>query len=183
MPNWCNNSVKITGPQEDIDTFLNDVLALGGEGVSQENGHHSFRPDKDILSGFFPLDPSAYKEVEFANGTTMTAFADNGAEMAYDLWGSKWPDCESNLSWVEGEASVSWGFQTAWSPTGAGTRLLSEKYPTLKFVHGYFEGGMGYMGSALFYDGSQRAEIYYEEVCDWEFPAMERLMEAMAVLA
>jgi hypothetical protein len=49
-------------------------------------------------------------------------------------------------------------FQSAWAPPLPVIEAMSKRFPSLNFALEYFEGGGGFMGSALYVDGELTEE-------------------------
>jgi len=125
MPNWCSNSVKISGSKEQIDAlekFLND-----------NNG-------KDWFDFFRPIPPE-YKEGELWYGWSI------------NNWGCKW-NCDA-ADWsredVEDEdvSTISFSFDSPWGPPIALYEAATEDGYYIEAY--YLEEGMGFVGK--FEDG------------------------------
>lgn len=126
MPNWCSNNIEITGPETDVDTFVNTLTEH-----PDRDGHYS------ILNTFIPMpDP-----------------VDDWYKWAVTHWGTKWPD---SMRIIERETtSVTLTGDTAWAPPLPGMTNVSKQFPTLTFILTYCEEGMCFMGSAVTRNGTQ----------------------------
>ena len=142
MPNWCDNSVTITGPNSVIDKIEKIV--------KEENS------DNGLLNFMFPMpaelkDTTAdgkkneYMEKKYGHSDWYT--------WACDSWGTKWEICEfygMDRQYLteqnEGESTITFGFQSAWSPPiGAYENFLSENEECSLKAY-YYEGGCDFMG-------------------------------------
>jgi hypothetical protein len=71
-------------------------------------------------------------------------------------WGTKWSAGEVYSSYEEQGivgGTITYDFDTAWSPPVPIVEALAEKFPSLNIAHYYCEGGMGYAGAAFYRDG------------------------------
>lgn len=145
MPNWCENTLEVTGDAEQLKHFVQAV-----------------KTETEILS-FESLLPTPKELLE-----------DNGAAgrmplwytWRHDNWGTKW-DVDKNDSnliqqirdyWWDGSKDADdleilaekWQsgfyFWTAWSPPVPFVDFASKIFPTLTFNLKYFEGGNVFAG-------------------------------------
>lgn len=144
MPNWCSNSVTITGNKEQIDKFE--------KFLNEKNGKDWF--------DFFAKCPEELKSVDSPNNGP-------GAEKliekyghsdwyswSVDNWGTKW-NCDAQ-DWQRNENSISFWFDSAWSPPTAIYDTINYSEMSSIEAH-YLEEGMGYVGK--YADG---VDNYYE---------------------
>ena len=61
------------------------------------------------------------------------------------MWGTKWNVSDSEID--EDENSVSYGYNTAWSPNCAFFKNICKQYPLLDFTLEYEEEGVGFEGT------------------------------------
>jgi hypothetical protein len=71
------------------------------------------------------------------------AYNSGGYEWCCKHWGTKWDLWEDNCTRQEGVRSLHFYFDTAWSPPIPVIEALAKKFPKLKFIHKYWERGMG----------------------------------------
>jgi hypothetical protein len=150
MPNWCQNTLTITGPEAMIKKFMADAqdkqkrqdhtpTELSLEKLyptpsqNELNNMQSVKPKDPLLAALFQSKPVDWYSWRVTN------------------WGTKW-DVEA---WVEKSEprKVVYGFDSAWSPPIDALTHISEDYPDLKFVLSYREDGMGFRGKATIKDG------------------------------
>jgi hypothetical protein len=132
MPNYCANTLTITGPPSDLLSFF---LA------NSDGDDESFIPLK--FSKALP-PPSG--------GDTL--------QWRVDHWGTKWePFCGAVSNGVESSARLQdfWTgalepvvvtFDTAWAPPIAWLEYVAPGYPTLEFVLEFAEAGADFQGVA-----------------------------------
>jgi hypothetical protein len=139
MPNWCNNSITISGPKDKITKLYNDTVA--------ENG---------LLQVMYPMP----KELEDTTSPSpkegepqpLVDGYDNWYDWRVNNWATKWDVDVENLELSEDGTNISGWFDSAWSPpTGAYDEFLARNEDcSIKAL--YYEGGMDFGGEYL--DGS-----------------------------
>ena len=141
MPNWCNNNITITGPKKKLEQLEN--AAREGK----------------FLNFLYPM-PEDLEGTE-ANGTTRKNLEKlYGHSDWYSWrttnWSTKWEidiydgsiqTKQELLGPEEGEAELSFGFDTAWSPPIGAYEHYIENNPDVSFNAYYFEGGCDFMGN------------------------------------
>lgn len=139
MPNWCNNTVQITGPNKKIKEIKKAI---------EEDG---------FLQYLYPMP----KELE---GTTADGSKNEelikktGASDWYDWrtsnWGTKWevtrdysdPAVEEFSEQSEGESQLVWSFDSAWSPPIGAYECFLDKNSDVSIFATYYEPGCDFMG-------------------------------------
>lgn len=139
MPNWCNNSITISGPKDKITKLYNDTVA--------ENG---------LLQVMYPMP----KELEDTTSPApkegepqpLVDGYDNWYDWRVNNWATKWDVDVEHLELSEDGTNISGWFDSAWSPpTGAYDEFLARNEDcSIKAL--YYEGGMDFGGEYL--DGS-----------------------------
>lgn len=137
MPNWCNNSVTITGNKEQIDKFE--------KFLNEKNGKDWF--------DFFAECPEELKSVDSPNnGPSAEKLIEKYGHSdwyswAVDNWGTKW-NCDAQ-DWNRDGDSISFWFDSAWSPpTNLYEKITNDDYDVEAY---YLEEGMQFVGK--FSDG------------------------------
>ena len=135
MPNWCNNTLRITGPEADIEAFKKKAVGHSpwhkppeGEEPDALNFHSLLPVPDDVLA-------AGYEAA--------------GYDWERDHWGCKWGACHAELI-DEWDGCVCYSFDTAWSPPIEFCQSVARQWPTLTFILEYEEGGMGFKGLARF---------------------------------
>ena len=158
MPNHCTNELRLTGPKEVLDQFRLDAS----------------QPAK----GWSPSDEST--EPTLLNFQGAAPFPEEGRDdsqgwynWSVENWGTKWNayDVDTNVT----DQGISYDFTTAWSPPLAWLDAASAKYPEIKFMLAYFEGGCDFCGVRIIRDGkvilNHEAPAYDSDTmvddCDW----------------
>ena len=145
MPNWCENTLEVSGTTEDIKAFKTQA--------KKEEGEHK----TDLsLAQFVPL-PAELKDTRSpALKPNKKLIAQLGFDNWYDWqihnWGTKW-DVNATLS-SEKPRTLHYFFDTAWSPPTAWLEKVSAMFPNLKFKLKYEEPGMAFHGTLKAYQGT-----------------------------
>ena len=129
MPNWCMNSLIITGPQEDVLKFKK-IASINTDPIN----------DKKYLdfNSFIPIPKEKQKECWY--------------EWELENWGTKWGAC--NVDYVMYDKNrIGYNFDSAWSPPIMFIKNVSKLFPKLLFEMDYEEGGMCFKGTATFQNG------------------------------
>lgn len=185
MPNWCNNTVTISGPEDSIAAF---IKAARGRMANYNNAYfdgeawpvHDEIRMKAAVKDPAPLDdeecsfcfnalypvPEDFRRFPFDNGRANKLGEHVGEERAIggygwqsNNWGTKWdvgPGAEFSV--IENQY-VEIEFMTAWSPPVSFFDKVCKDYPNLQFELTYYEGGMGYAGRSTFAQGELIEEI------------------------
>ena len=122
MPNWCNNSITITGPAEKIAALWARASA-GAEGTA-------------LLNAMRPM-PAELLEGEAWYGWRV------------ENWGTKWDIDMQGLEFAEfsdGTATISGWADSAWSPPLDAFQSYSNENPDVTMELKYFEPGMAFIG-------------------------------------
>jgi hypothetical protein len=164
MPNHCDNTLVITGPDIDIRRFI----------------HITKCDEKEpyVISQHMPI-PVAHKE------------ADHWYEWCVSNWGTKWGDYDTQLFKDVPDEAI-FHYQTAWGPYSDDfLKKISVPFPTLTFLMQYEERGMGFLGvtvvsgGELLYADSSEPDLpeyneddedaWYDEMNDAYLKEMDRL--------
>ena len=147
MPNWCSNTLHISGDDDKVKSFFNNGI---------QNGLWK-------MSLYFPMP----KELEETTAPSKENNEDLIKRFGYDNWydwrcanyGTKWDADSENY----GDDHVY--FETAWSPPLPWLEKVAKDYPELTFRLDYSEEGMQFGGTcvALHIDGEFASA---NQVCD-----------------
>lgn len=125
MPNHCDNTLVITGPDVDIRRFI----------------HITKCDDKEpyVIAQHMPI-PDEFK-------------GDGWYAWCCTNWGTKWGDYETEL-FKDAVDQAIFHYLTAWGPySDEFLKKISEPFPTLTFLMQYEERGMGFLGVSVVRDG------------------------------
>jgi hypothetical protein len=139
MPNWCDNNLTVTGDAEAIKRFVADIT----------NEDESITILKNLVP--FPAELEGPAIILLGGEVAGQALTDEGYSWCLRNWGTKWGDCETEIT-VNDDYLVL-RYQTAWSPAVEGIERISAMFPTLVFQTDWVEEGIGFIGAASFENG------------------------------
>ena len=148
MPNWCSNSITITGPAAKIRALWEQTI----QDADDETG---------LLNAMHPMP-------KHLHGTTApSADGQDWYSWRVDNWGTKWEVSSEGLEFTEnadGTAEISGWFDSAWSPPIGAYERFVEQNEDCSLTASYFEPGMDFAG---FWDNG--SDEYLENLHDvWE---------------
>lgn len=153
MPNWVDNRISIHGTKEEIAKIKAQLSQpiITGDNEKIEETEFSFlniiAPPKDKLHIYYGEVSSSTLKSENEDETTYNWYNWNITN-----WGTKW-DVSSELSDLDGtETSLSYAFQTAWSPPIPALQKLSEQHPSAE-ISLWWEEEQGFGGEEDFSAG------------------------------
>ena len=140
MPNWCSNSLDVSGPDRVLQAWINNVERNRGSEIG-------------LFGSFAPM-PEDIADWYVAH---------------INEWGTKWdvPISDGHLfidRYVDG---VTLRFDTAWSPPLSWLESMCRDWPSLQFGLAFEEPGMNFMGYAIFKDGEYT--LAEDECVDWDY--------------
>lgn len=151
MPNWCYQTLSISGEPKQLNKLLKKIEVT----KSEENNHHEATP--------FSFQRVIPMPTQLLYGT--------GAEWhewRVNNWGTKWqPDIDvaDTTGWEHG--SIGFIFNTAWSPPYPIIEALVKEFKKLEFHWTYWEESYEYWGV---HDYAKGREVAYEggafKTCD-----------------
>jgi hypothetical protein len=187
MPNWCYNSLSIEGSKEDISAIkiqLNQPYVKQHDQWNPETGQMEVK-DYTYSNPVFAFHNIHNHRQDGVSDEEYIKQSDHTLPIAeqmmfkgnnwYDWnvrnWGTKWdvgvgddneyPDTELM---EEGETSLAYRFNTAWSPPLPAIEALSAQYPDVEFNLSY-EEETGWGGENLFIDGNGTEIEVYNNKC------------------
>ena len=177
MPNWCNNTLNVSGDKKSIAAFLtaargrhagyNDPYrGNGGDGTWPahdkvrvralvKNPAPVYGDELDFcMNALYPV-PLDYRRFPFDDNQARKLGEAVGEPRKYggyrwqtDHWGSKW---DVNGELLEShDTFLQYQFDSAWSPPISFFEKISKDFPNLTFELKYYEGGMGFAGRSTF---------------------------------
>jgi hypothetical protein len=117
MPNWCHNTLEITGPKDQLERILGPILKDDDSCIS-------------FLETYVPR-PEESK--------------DEWNEWNCKNWGTKWPDDQTRLVSKQ-DNGLKLRFLSAWGPPREGITMMSKFFPELEFALGYAEPLCNFQG-------------------------------------
>lgn len=163
MPNWCYNSLCVSGNKEILADFVSKTLVpcnMSSEEEYDESHRFTFNIlhplPKALEGGFSPLpklegeDDTQYKE-RMAENVRLY-----GAEDWYDWnrynWGTKWDASSTCVEELDDQNFII-QFHTAWSPPIYWFEKIIPMYPQLEFNLTFDEESQDYCGRMTGNDG------------------------------
>jgi|AACY02.3.fsa_nt_gi hypothetical protein len=137
MPNWCDNVLEVTGPEEVLARFV-EATTTDSEG-------------QNLLFELLVPEPPEERENNWPLGWRV----ESG-------WGTKWDLDGDDCGFAREPGFAGWSFMTAWSPPLLWVERVAAMFPELTFRLGYEEGGMDFCGVQRFTDGEHTVEGSWE---------------------
>lgn len=175
MPNWCHNTLIVTGPEEALSRFDDAHRTRDKDGAPAFTFQGSV-PRPTILglmqSGFRDIDGEQVKVWWMRNGEavriadrTLQFLRDRyGATNWYDWglkhWGTKWDAGEAGFEASPGGRLYT--FSTAWGPPGEWVQKASAAHPELTLTIEYDEPGMCFAGTFRVAGGAVLSDEQHE---------------------
>jgi len=133
MPNWCNNTITLTGPKEKITAIY--------EKAKEDNALlQQLYPMPTQLEGTTSPAPKEGKVQPLVDGH------DNWYDWRVDNWSTKWDVDVEGLELSDDGTTITGWFDSAWSPPiGAYEHFLTEN-EDCSISSLYYEGGMDFAG-------------------------------------
>lgn len=144
MPNWCENTVIITGPSKWINTFKRKVRSKD----AVLDFYKLIPYPKDVLKA--PYDPVQY-------------------DWEVNNWGCKWGANNPHLSETRigrKKKRLVYNFDTAWAPALGFFVKSSKLFKKLEFSMFNNEPGCNYIG----YDKAKSGVLIHSKVADYPSP-------------
>ena len=154
MPNWCSNTIEITGPKSAISNLWEQAQANNGLLAA-------LRPEPDYsatpVAEAFPEVSAQYAKTESEREAALknepTIREDSWWDWRVQNWGSKWDVDLDGVEFVDngdGSASIVGSFDSAWSPpTEAVAHFFQQSEDLGVDLHMdlmYYEPGMAFAG-------------------------------------
>ena len=159
MPNWCNNSINISGSTETIKTLW-DEANKEGSGLLD-----AMKPMPKELDGTTSPTPQEGQAGYKGPQPTVDGF-DNWYDWRVKNWGTKWDiDPKEGLEFTDngdGTAQISGWFESAWAPPIQAYDTFLDDMDGCSLTADYHEPGMDFAG---FYDNGD--DQYMEGLGEW----------------
>ena len=139
MPNWCDNTISITGPTE-------EVKQLYGRLTAEE-------PKRGLCESLYPMPKELKHTVSPAPEDGKQPIVDghnNWYDWACDKWGTKWDTTDEQWEMAEntdGTATIEGSFCTAWGPPIGVYEHARDIHPNLFIDAMYYESGCAFAGT------------------------------------
>ena len=145
MPNWCNNSITISGPTETIKQVWDDAH------VGDDFG---------LLNAMVPMPTELEDTTKGSNGDAL-----NWYDWRVANWGTKWDISDEGLEYVDnkdGTSHITGWFDSAWAPPIEAYNTFLGDMDNCSIEATYEEGGMDFAG--IYSDGDDQ---YMEGLSEW----------------
>jgi hypothetical protein len=137
MPNWCSNTLQISGCPKQMDEFISKSIVKSAMDI-----------DIFLMDGLIKMP----EELAICEEITPEEKAERMAKYGYDNWydwrfenwGSKWDAQESYITEEENGWTIN--FDTAWSPAIPYIKQVAKMYPDLIFDLYFMETGEWFAG-------------------------------------
>ena len=133
MPNWCNNTITLTGPKEKITAIY--AKAKEDNALLQQ-----LKPMPEALEGTTSPSPTEGKVQPLVDGF------DNWYDWRVQNWGSKWDVDADNLELSEDGTTIEGWFDSAWAPPIHAYEYFLTDNEDCSIKSYYYEGGMDFGG-------------------------------------
>jgi hypothetical protein len=165
MPNWCNNSITISGPTETIKQLWEDAHADMG---------------KDTERGL--LDAMAPMPQELQGTTAPSESGEDWYNWRVNNWGTKWDVSDEGLEFIDngdGTAEISGWFDSAWAPPIEAYNTFLDDMDNCSIEASYYEPGMDFggfyrNGDDIYFDNLQERLEQPTEEWDEQFREFEQ---------
>jgi len=155
MPNWCYNTLTITGSSEKLKEF--SAKAYGHDQSYTKGPIDAEEKDKNLLSlhRLYPV-PKEVLEAGYNAPTGVKPLEYFNEAYGYGWealnWGCKWGACDVERETLS-ERTLEYNFSTPWAPPIKAFEHISRKWPELHFELEYEELGNEFEGKAIFKGG------------------------------
>lgn len=147
MPNWCSNTLTVTGEPEKVAEFVEQMKGIEYD----EEG----TPKGEIALDFEAVMPMP-RVLKGRRDGEITWYT-----WQFENWGIKWGACDSYID-SQKDGEVVYLYDTAWGPGIDWLETLMRYFPWLDFHAEWHELNMGFAGELSSKDGK------LGPVKDWE---------------
>jgi len=187
MPNWCSNTLQVSGDTEILKDFVkkssnNGAFTLEGlyptpEELNQQSSPQVYRGDEN--------DEKSKEEYEQKIKLLRLKYGHTcWYEWRIHNWGTKWDASDSTIL-ENSDTLFEVSFETAWAPPSPWVEYVSKLYPELTFIIYYLEPGMDFCGrlqvgkngysldesNCDYADSDGDLVVYDEKLGKWKYPA------------
>jgi hypothetical protein len=133
MPNWCNNTITLTGPKEKITAIYNK--AKEDNALLQQ-----LKPMPTELEGTTSPAPKEGEPQPLVDGV------DNWYDWRVENWGTKWDVDADYLELSDDGTTITGWFDSAWAPPIHAYEYFLTENEDCSISSLYYEGGMDFAG-------------------------------------
>ena len=162
MPNWCNNSITITGPKDKIEKLWQGATAEGDDGGLL----NAMVPMPKELNGTTSPAPQP-GQANYEGPQPVVDGFDNWYDWRVSNWGTKWDVDTEGLEFHEhsdGTAEISGWFDSPWGPPLTALETYSAANEDVYIVEWYEEGGMDFAGH---WNSEEGYDDYLEDISSY----------------
>jgi len=161
MPNWCSNTVNVSGPPADVERFLFQAqqkhLSWNRKEAWPSSAPEGWVEDTGFFWNFV-TPPASIQNPEHYWGSNVHGEHPSGHwyEWNAEHWGTKWdvdPDITA-MSYPD-VMRVSITFESAWAPPTPVIAAIAEQYPMLRIKHDFSEEGASFWGNVIYDNGTE----------------------------
>ena len=152
MPNWCQNTLSITGNKRDLTRFKKKAEDTGADSKTFLSLNNFVPMPKELEGTTSPCEPNTELRAKYG--------FDNWYDWHIANWGIKW-DVEANKK-QEGSNWIKFHFDSPWAPPINAIITISKMYPELTFEIEYAEPGMNFAGRSIYKNGEVISEMYLD---------------------
>ena len=132
MPNWCNNTITLTGPKEKITKI-----------------YEKAKEDNAFLQQLYPM-PTELEGTTADGSVNEELVAKTGASDWYNWrvenWGTKWEVDAEGLELSDDGTTITGWFDSAWAPPIHAYETFLTENEDCSISSLYYEGGMDFAG-------------------------------------
>lgn len=196
MPNWCFNSLEVSGNADAVERFVTANMGLPAQYPKKYNANgiciNDCPPATEKHFCFNALVPTPQKVLDIGfDGHDVIPWEDlmgvykgiippvlDGYHWNVVNWGTKWDIYHDDLTaevigWTKGCEKIYFEFETAWSPPIDWLIKVVEMFPELHFKFHYEESGCYFAGDVYGEGGSCTIDEYDDARCDALFQYWE----------
>lgn len=149
MPNWCSNSLEITGPVEavkNLEAFVGRPLTEGEQTIQEPIfSLANIKPSTPDIDPKHALFPSKGEDDWWHNNV--------------NSWGTKWDVYGEGVGKSSGDGYVNYSFDSAWSPPTPVIERLAQIFPEVSIKFSYYETGCDFWGIENYANGELVSEV------------------------
>ena len=149
MPNWCENTLTIEGPKDELQKFLKFIGK--GEEIAKKFIPYpkEFKKQDKVASDYqemlSKLDKNSRKLACAIHDSPRDSYNMGGYNWCCVNWGVKWDFDFEDID--SGKDYIQVIFNTAWSPPTPVIHAISKRFPKLLLELQYREEGMCFEGT------------------------------------